>query len=223
MSVQTVSKLLLKDWHLHRIAILLTVVGVVLAVVLVSLPGSRTLNMGISLALAVLIAVTFYLPLTSVLQERDDKTLTFLMGLPISPSEYVASKILGNLTIFLLPWLTVVAAAAFLPEGEVREALNSGFVPVALVGIVLGFSIVLGFALITESGGWTVAVIVGLLFVSSNVVTELIPDTPAVRQAIRSIANRGSTFQIALGVEVFLIVSILAATFVVQSRKRDFL
>lgn len=59
MSVQTVSKLLLKDWHLHRIAILLTVAGVILAVVLVSLPGSGTLNMGVSLALAVLIAVTF--------------------------------------------------------------------------------------------------------------------------------------------------------------------
>ena len=51
----------------------------------------------------------------------------------------------------------------------------------------------------------------------------LIPDTPAVRSAIRSIADRGSAFQVALGIEVLLIVSILAATFVVQSRKKDFL
>ena len=89
--------------------------------------------------------------------------------------------------------------------------MSTGFVPVVLVGIVLSFSIVLGFALITESGGWTVVLIVALLFVSSNVVTELIPDTPAVRSAIRSIDSRGSAFQIALGVEVLLIVSIGAA------------
>ena len=223
MSVQTVSKLVLKDWHLHRIAIHLTVIGSVLAVLMVLLLGSGMVNVGVSLALAVLISVIFYLPLASVMAEREEKTLTFLMGLPISPSEYVASKVLGNLTIFLLPWLTVVAGVVFLPEGEVSEALSTGFVPVVLVGIVLSFSIVLGFALITESGGWTVVLIVALLFVSSNVVTELIPDTPAVRSAIRSIASRGSAFQIALGIEVLLIVSILAATFVVQSRKKDFL
>ncbi len=223
MSVQTVSRLLLKDLHLHRIAILLTLVGSILAIVVLLLPGGRMVNMGASLALAVLIAVTFYLPLVSVLEERHDKTLTFLMGLPISPSEYVASKILGNLMIFLLPWLTIVAGLAFLPEGKVREALSTGFVPVGLVGVVLCFSIVLGFALITESGGWTVTLIVTLLFLLSNVVSELIPDTPAVRSAIQSIASRGSAFQVALGIELLLIVSVLAATFVVQSRKKDFL
>ena len=223
MSVRTVSKLILKDWHLYRVAIRLTVIGSVLAVLLVLVKGIGMVSVGSNLALAVLISVIFYLPLASVIEERHDKTLAFLMGLPISPSEYVASKIVGNLTIFLLPWLTVVAGVVLLPEGQAREALDSGFVPVILVGVVLCFSIVLGFSLITESGGWTVALTVSLLFLTSNIVTELIPDTPAVRSAVESIDSRGTAFQIALGTEVLLIVSLLAATFVVQSRKKDFL
>ena len=223
MSARTVSKLILKDWHLHRIAILSTVGGSVLAILLVFLPGGGLVNMGASLAIAMLVTVTFYLPLASVLEERHDKTLTFLMGLPISPSEYVASKILGNLTIFLFPWLTLVAGVTLLPAAEVSRSLGSGFVPVVLLGIVLIFSIVLGFSLITESGGWTVALIVTLLFLTSNVVTEVIPDTPAVRETIQSIASRGSAFWSALTIEGFLIVLVLAATFFAQSRKRDFL
>ncbi len=223
MSARTISQLVLKDWHLHRIAVLLTVGGSALAVVMAVVPESRLLNLSASLAVAVLISVIFYLPLSSVLAERDSKTLTFLMGLPVSPSEYVASKILGNLSIFLLPWLTVVAGVAFAPEGGANEALATGFVPVVLVGIVLGFSVVMAFALITESGGWTVALIVSLLFVTTNVLTELVPDTPAVQEAIQSIAAKGPAFHVALGIEALLIVSLLTATFVVQSRKRDFL
>ena len=92
-----------------------------------------------------------------------------------------------------------------------------------LVGIALCFAIVLGFALITESSGWTVALIVTLLFVVSNVLTQLVPDTPAVQRVVRSIAERGSAFPVALGVEVLLIVAILGATFAVQTRKNDFL
>ncbi|MDH3404393.1 MAG: ABC-2 transporter permease [Acidobacteriota bacterium] len=223
MNLETVSKLVAKDWHLHRRVILLTVAGVTLAFALVFAPGGGARSIGFTLAPAMLISVIFYLPLSSVLGERDGKTITFLMGLPITPSEYVASKIFGNLLIFLLPWLAVVTAIVLLPEGRAHAVLATGFVPVVLVGFVLAFSFVLGFALITESGGWTVALIVGLLLLTSNVAGELVPDTPAVRQAIRSIAERGSAFYATLAVEVLLIALILASTFAAQARKKHFL
>ena len=223
MNAQTIFTLVKKDWYLHRTAALLTLAGSIFGVVLLTLPLSSAPNIGASLTVGVLIALTFHLPLTSVLEERGQKTLTFLMSLPISPQEYVASKILANLSLFLLPWATIALGVSVAAKRDGLESLQTGFVPVVLLAMVLGFAVIISFALITESGGWTIALIVSLLFFMSNILTHLIPRTPRVIEIIESIANRGAAYLVALALEILLIGLILSAAFVVHSRKPDFL
>ena len=42
--------------------------------------------------------------MATVVEERTDQTLPFVMSLPISAAEYTTAKILANLLIFLIPW-----------------------------------------------------------------------------------------------------------------------
>ncbi len=223
MRARTVWRLMLKDWYLNRIAALLTVAGSAVAIALLALPGGSGLSLGVSLSLGVLIATTFHFPLSSVLGERDQKTLTFLMSLPASPGEYVASKLLSNLSLFLLPWLTIVAGFWVVSQRTESPLAANGFAPVVLLGMVVGFSSVLVFALITESGGWTVALIVTSMFLFGNVFTQILPKFPAVARIFASIATRGPAFAVMLVVECSLVVLLLAAAFLIQSRKQDFL
>ncbi len=223
MNAIRVWRLMVKDWYLNRIAALLTVVGSMVAILLLSSSDKDWVNMGATLAIGILIAITFHFPLTSVLGERDQKTLTFLMSLPVSTGDYVASKILANLALFLLPWLTIVAGAWWFVQGPEHPLAGNGFVPVVLLGMVLGFSFIMSFALITESGGWTVALIVAALFLFGNVFTQVFPRIPAAQRMLESIATRGSAFWVTLVVECLLIVLLLAAAFLIQSKKRDFL
>jgi ABC-type transport system involved in multi-copper enzyme maturation permease subunit len=223
MNSTTIWRLVLKDWHLYRILVLLTVVGSIVAVVLVTLPGKTTTSLGVNLALAVLISVTFYLPLTSILQERSDKTITFLMSLPVSAGEYVASKFVANLSLYLLPWLTIVLGLWLTSMRADFPLAESGWVPVVLLGMVASYCVVMGFALITESGGWTVALIITLLFLFGNVFTQILPKVPIVAEVMQSIDARGPAFHVTLVVEFLLIVMVLGASFYIQSRKKDFL
>ena len=41
--------------------------------------------------------------MVTVVEERNEQTLPFVMSLPISPMEYTTAKILANLLIFLVP------------------------------------------------------------------------------------------------------------------------
>ena len=223
MNAGTIWRLMIKDWYLNRVAALLTIVGSLVAIGLLAAPGKDLVNLGVTLAIGTLIAITFHFPLTSVLGERDQKTLTFLMSLPISTGEYVASKILANLCLFLLPWLTIVVGVWVIAQRLEHPLADTGFVPVVLVGMVVGFSFILAFALITESGGWTVALIVGALFLFGNVFTQVLPKVPAVSRYFDSIDARGTAFTATLVVECLLIVLLLSSAFLIQSRKRDFL
>jgi ABC-2 type transport system permease protein len=75
---------------------------------LVAKGGKVGFLLGMIALVTVLIAVGVQLATSTIVQERKDQTLPFVMSLPISYREYTASKILGNLLIFLVPRLTLV-------------------------------------------------------------------------------------------------------------------
>lgn len=222
MNPATIRRLILKDWYLHRVPATLTVVGSVIAVGLVMLPVQGLKAAGANLAMAVLITISFYLPLTAVLEERNQRTMTFLMSLPISMSEYVASKLVANLSLYLLPWLTIVLGTLVVSVPGRAEAA-SGWVPVVLVGMVATFCFLVTFALVTESSGWTVGVTITLLFLFGHVLTQIVPQFPSAARVMYSIGARGPAFRVVLTVEALVIVAVLGLCFFIQSRKRDFL
>jgi ABC-2 type transport system permease protein len=219
-----VRRLVMKDWYLHRIAIALMVGGVMVGLVMSAAPGESMPVMGLNLILCLFIAMTFYLPLSTVLNERTEKTLSFVMSLPASPADYTMAKIVSSVLLYMLPLLATALAVTLTLKGDGSSwPIAVGFAHVILVGMLTLFSFVLGFALITESMGWTVALIVVMMFMFGNVFIQLVPKLPAAQRFLAGIADRGSAYYTALGIEALLIVAILGLTFYAQTRKRDFL
>jgi ABC-2 type transport system permease protein len=225
MKAFIIYRLIMKDWYLQRVAIALLLGGMIIAGVLAALPGEVGFSVGLSLTMGVLIALTFYLPLTTVIGERTSKTLPFTMSLPISPIEYTVSKIIANLLLYLVPWIVAaVSFALILGVGSTQAApIAAGYVDVLLVGFLVVFMFVLAFAIIFESMGWTVSLIVILMFLIGNVGTQVVPRITAARDFLVAVGQRGPEYLWTLGGEFFVIVLIMAVTFFVQSRKRDFL
>lgn len=219
-----VRKLVAKDWYLHRVAVALMIGGVLVGLGMAAAPGPSMASMGLNLILCLFIAMTFYLPLSTVLNERTEKTLSFVMSLPASPADYTMAKIASNIMLYLLPLLATAIAMTFAIDNEGSSwPIAMGYAHVMLLGMLMLFSFVLGFALITESMGWTVALIVIMMFLISNVFIQLIPKFPAAQSFLASVADQRGAYYTALGVELLLIFAILGLTFFVQSRKRDFL
>ena len=220
-----IKRLVLKDWYLHRLAIGLMTGGILLGMALAAVPGHTAALMGLNLILSLFIALTFYLPLSTVLNERTEKTLPFVMSLPVSPADYTMAKIISNVVLYLLPLLATALGVSLVFRGEGGGSLPIaiGHAHVVLLGMLTLFSFIVGFAIITESMGWTVALIVVTMFLFGNVVMQLVPRFPAAQQFLVDIANQGGAYFSALGVEALLILGILGLTFYVQANKRDFL
>lgn len=224
MNPMMIMRLVRKDWFLNRVAIGLMSGGLVLGMGLVAIPDSTTSLMGLNLIVCLFIALTFYLPLSTVLNERTEKTLAFVMSLPVSPAEYTMAKIISNMVLYMLPLLaTGIGIALALPgDGEGSLPIAPGHAHIVLVGMLTLFSFVLAFALVTESMGWTVALIVVLMFTFGNVIQQIVPRIPEARQFFADTAMRGSEYYVAMGVEVILVAVILGLTFYLQANKKDF-
>jgi len=220
-----VQRLILKDWHLSRLPIILSLAAAVAGLILMAIPRNPLPTIGLTLIANVLIALTFYLPLATILGERTEKTLPFIMSLPVSPADYTAAKILANILLYLIPWAAIILGVLIISsEGSGTQSIAfNGHWPLALVGCLVFFSFILSFAITTESTGWTIAAIVVFMFVFGNVGLQLLPRVPAADRFLAAAAAQGPELWTALLGELGLIVLLLGATFYRQVRKRDFI
>jgi hypothetical protein len=161
----------------------------------------------------------------TVVEERRVQTLPFIMSLPITVREYTLAKLLANLGIFTSVWLTL-SGASFLvfrgPEGMPNGAIP--FVTIVLVGIFLAYTIVLATSLVSESIGGSIAAIVG-----ANIVTQLflwwvVVDLPGIRAFVDGdVAVWNGTAFTVLGGQLLAVAALITVTYVLQSRKTDFI
>jgi hypothetical protein len=114
MNYSMIRILILKDWYLQRWSVLASLLGGLIALGIVCLGGNAAFMVGLVLLITALIAVGAQLAVTTMVNERKEQTLPFVMSLPISYREYTSAKLLGTLLIFMLPWLTLVMAVLVL-------------------------------------------------------------------------------------------------------------
>jgi ABC-2 type transport system permease protein len=224
MKGSVVGRLILKDWWLNSPMIILSIVGGVIALMILQLGGATPFVLGSVFFFIALIFCASLVPGSNIVNERKKQTLPFLMSLPISSVQYGTAKLVSTVGMFLVPWLILVGAALWFIN--VRHALPGGVIPMALILALLpfvGFCISTGVALIAESEGSSIAATAAVnssywfvwYFLSTRFPT-LGRDWTA-REAIWSPAVLNI-----LGGECALIVLILGLTLYLQSRKRDF-
>jgi len=223
MNYAMVKRLILKDWYLQRWTILASVAGIVATLSIIATPGKVAFLIGLILLLMVIISIGAQMAVATIVTERKEQTLAFVMSLPISYREYTACKIWGNLLIFLVPWLTMVVGSCAL---LLLSPNSRGLLPYAVImstEILASTCLILAVALITESQGWTVAAIMaGNLAV--NGIGYVVAHVAGIAKGMwgSTIQWSGAASALLLG-EFTTIVLLLGVTSFVQSKKKDFL
>ncbi len=153
--------LVAKDWQLFQKQLAAYVLGGIVALCLLALARPWAFYLGSLLLIVVLVAGACFAISTSLLVERKEKTLAFVMSLPVAPLDVTLAKLGGNLLTFGVPWLLIGAGTlavilyAPLPDGLlVHAVLLFGFIAAA-------YSVSLAVAMRVESEGWNTFAMIG--------------------------------------------------------------
>jgi len=178
MNRSLVGRLILKDLYLGR-----WLIGGTLLAGLISLgmmPLSRVgYYVGSVSVLCVLIVLNLLVIFQLVVSERKDKTLLFVLSLPISTSQYVTAKVASSGLAFFVPWLLLTLGCAWVIDAS---SLPNGMIPLAVAVftyVLAYFCVFLAVALVTDSSGWTTTVVI-IGNISVNFLIPYLMGRPAV-------------------------------------------
>jgi ABC-2 type transport system permease protein len=225
MKSNVILHLILKDWQQQRRMIVLSMLAGGIALAVLQIGGQTPLVLGSVFFFIAIMFCACLLPITNIVNERKKQTLVFLMSLPISSSRYGAAKLLSTFGMFVVPWLTLVAAALYMIL--FRHVLPNGVIPIMLILANLpfiGFSLITGTALVGESEGWgnaAVAVVNSSYWLVWYLLVSQVPSLS--HNSTSPVAVWSPTVFKILGVEFAMILLILGAALYLQSRKRNFI
>jgi ABC-2 type transport system permease protein len=222
VSGSIVKHLVRKDLRLHRVQIALTIAAGLIALAVVARGGEVPFVIGVTWFFVAIIVLACMLPISAIVNERKKQTLAFLMSLPLSSIEYTTAKLVSTLLMFLTPWLMLLICALVL----VTTRNLAGAIPMLLILATLpliGFSLILAVALVSESEGWAIAATV-VCNSSYGIIWYLMSRVPSLTANWTGrVAIFSPPVLRVLAVEVGIIVLLGALTFFLQSRKRDFI
>jgi ABC-2 type transport system permease protein len=236
VSPRVVARLVRKDCSLMRLPLAAYAVTAFAALVLTAAVGGPAgRSAGVTLALNVLIGVSFHVMLGPVLGERERRTLAFVMSLPVTPAEVAIAKLLSAFALFLLPATIAATALVWATPFDIPARMAASHAPpwshvlgtLGYYALVLGawtlfFSLVLAAAVVTESVGWTIAVLTGLLFVFGNFALQVLPRLDGLAHYLRALGRGEPALPITIAAEAAGIALVVAVVVALQRRKTSF-
>ncbi len=224
MNGQVILRLILKDWRLNVFLITFAIVGGMAALGVLLIGGQTPFVLGAVLFFTSMILCASFLPMSNVVNERKKQTLAFMMSLPVSPAQYGVAKLLSTVGMFLIPWVALISAALYMIL--CRHVLPSGAIPIALILAtvpLIGFCLITGTALASESEGWAIAatVVVNSSYgIAWYLLASYLPSLTRTWTSPVAVWNAAALD--ILGAEFALILMVLGLTMLLQSRKHDF-
>jgi hypothetical protein len=224
MNTYSISILFLKDLYLSRRPLFAYFAAGIASSAIGVVPQPTFAFVGFILIMTVAIGSGMHLLGELLLSERNDQTRAFILSMPVSLLDYSVAKIAVVLTTFLIPWSTMFACSivltAVLPWGHV------GAIPMLVVvflELLAAYTVQLVTAVISESMGWTVCVMVACNVFLNLFLMKLFqaPEIEAMSKS-DSLIFSPLILQI-MYIELGIIVAALAIALAVQTRKRDLL
>ncbi|MBI2213857.1 MAG: ABC-2 transporter permease [Acidobacteria bacterium] len=224
MNHAMVKHLVLKDWYFQRGPIAAYTAAALLGLGIVLLDTAWSFFAGTVVIITFTITIGIHLAIVTVVQERTEQTLPFIMSLPISPREYTAAKIVANLSIFLVPWLLVTGGATLILNTEgARSGAVTPFATIVMTYILASYILVLTTAVITESQGWTLCVM-GVTNLFLQFFLYWVSHIPSIERGMKGHGAVWDAMAISLlATELALSVLLIGLAFLFQARKRDFM
>ncbi|MFY2763937.1 hypothetical protein [Arenimonas sp. MALMAid1274] len=222
LNLPVIKLLVAKDWQLFQKQLALYVLAGIVALAFLGLARPWAFYVGSLMLLIVMVSVACFSIATSLVTERKEKTLAFVMSLPVSPLDFTVAKLAGNLLTFAVPFLLIAGGTVAvvlmtpLPDGLFVYAL-------LIFGYVLfAFSVSLAVAMSVESEGWVTFTMIGTMVLLNPYIMGLgqVPgiSTHVARDAIVWTPEATGL----LAVLVVLSAVVLAATAWVHARKPAF-
>ncbi|TQV76561.1 hypothetical protein FLL45_00950 [Aliikangiella marina] len=219
-----IKHLIAKDWHFNRIPLMLyTLVGFI---ALAMLPFNQQGLFYVSMVLLIssVIVVGAHLVFVTVVIERKEQTLPFVMSLPISFMDFTMAKLLVNLGAFMTIWFVLVAGMMGIIFSV--DTLPNGLVPyatIALIELIVAYVLVLSVAIVTESEAWTI-VVMTLTNVCVSLFWYFLGSFESIAKYIEGeVAVWNSTAFAFIAIEIGIIATMIGLVFYFQSRKTEFL
>lgn len=224
MSLNTpVIKLLVaKDWQLFRKQLAVYVLAGIVALCFLGLARPWAFYVGSLMLIIVLVSAACFSISTSLVVERKEQTLAFVMSLPVSPLDFTVAKLAGNLLTFLVPFAVILAGTLAvvlftpLPDGLFVYAL------LIFAWILFAFAVSLAIAMSVQSEGWATFGMIGPM-VLINPYMMALTQIPAISERVEQDAIVWTMPAVAiLATLATLAVAVLAATTWHHARKPAF-
>lgn len=222
LNLPVIRLLVLKDWQLFQKQLAAYVLAGIVALCLLGAAKTWSFYLGSLMLIVVLVAVACFAISNSLLVERKEQTLAFVMSLPVSPLDFTLAKLAGNLLTFGIPFallsLGTLGTILFtpLPDGLiVYSLLLFGYIFVA-------YCISLAVAMNVESEGWNTFVMIGSM-VLINPFMVMLGQIEAIDGTVRGNAIVWSTPAVAIfSAEILLGLLMLGVTAWWNGRKPAF-
>lgn len=163
LNLPLVRLLVLKDWQLFQKQLAAYVLAGIVALCFLAAGHAWTFYVGSLLLIVVLVAVACFSISTSLVVERKEQTLAFVMSLPVSPLDFTVAKLVGNLVTFGVPFLLILAGTLAvvlyspLPDGLVVTTL------LVFGHVLLAYCVSLAVAMQVASEGWNIFVMIATM------------------------------------------------------------
>jgi ABC-type transport system involved in multi-copper enzyme maturation permease subunit len=186
--------------------------------------GNAAFFVGGSLVVVALILLNIMVVSQSLISERKEKIRVFMLSMPVSTTQYTVAKLLSSLIAYLVPaGLLTLASVILLLTSPAPHGLIPLFVATS-VHCLFYFCVFLAFALVTDSQGWITTVIICGNVSVSFVIPGLINLSPSMGPNLaKGTAVWGPDVVGFIAIELALAVAALAISFVVNSKKTEFI
>jgi len=222
-SIDMIKLLVIKDWQIYQKQLAGYVAGMLLALSLVGMGKPWSFAAGSLLLLVLLTVIGQFAIQTSVVTERKEQTVPFIMSLPVTPMDFYWGKLLANLAIYLVPFTLVTGGTAAL---VLSTPLPDGLlVYVLLINcfLLMCFCVTLCIAIAVASEAW-------IMFTMMALMTLVGPYIYGIGRVAAIGTNLGTNNIVwsatALGLlaaELSVIAIVLGVTSWIHARKTSFL
>lgn len=161
LNLPVIRLLVAKDWQLFQKQLALYVLAGIVALCFLGLARPWAFYVGSLMLIIVMVSIACFSISTSLVTERKEKTLAFVMSLPVSPLDFTLAKLIGNFITFAVPFLVIlggtlaVVLTTPLPDGLAVYSL------LIFSYILFAFCLSLAVAMSVESEGWATFAMIG--------------------------------------------------------------
>ncbi len=217
-------QLIRKDLTIMKIPTMLWWLCGLFAVFVIALGGKEMLNFAAILFVSGMVGAGIHAAFRTVVEERREQTLPFIMSLPVTIGQYNTAKLMANLMIFSFVWSTLSVVAYFLViNGETLPAGSIPFLAIILIAIFLAYMVILATSLITEAVGGSIAAMIGAN-IGAQLMLWWVVSLEGIGSTVKGpVAVWNGTALTVLAVEIAAIVILIVVTYLLQARKREFI